>query len=1048
MKREVEKRVSVCGVRPVRDGAHLMRRIGVALAAIVAAWVSAADDAPGRLEFNRDVRPILSDKCFLCHGPDKGTRKAGLRLDVRDEAIADRDGVRAIVAGDINASELVRRILSHDPDEMMPPPESERSLTDAQKQTLVRWVEEGAAYEPHWSFIPPVRHTPPEVEAESWVRNPIDRFILAKLEELGLQPAAEADRRTLIRRLSFDLTGLPPTPEEVSAFEEDTRPDGYERLVDRLLASPHFGERMAIHWLDLVRYADTNGYHGDEFRSIWPYRDYVIDAFNRNMPFDQFTIEQLAGDLLPNATREQKVASGYNRLNQITAEGGAQPKEYIAIYAADRVRTTSSVWMGATMGCAQCHDHKFDPYTIDDFYKFSAFFADVQETPVYSAGGTWDPFMRLPSPEEETELARLERELGELRAAYEADTEEMRAEREAWEARLREELLHGSNAWLTVRATSLASERGTELNAQEDGSILAEGPNPETETYRVELHTDLAAISGVYLEVLPHASMPKGLSRGNGNFVLTDIDVQVRGANGALRDVTIASAAASYEQGTYRVQAAIDDDPASGWAADGYNNDGGRYAVFAFENAERLETGDTVVVTMRHESAHAFHNIGRFRISFTSLAHPQLPPEHGLPAKIRGLLDVADDARTDDQRQALDAYFRSVTPLLAEVRTEMQARERAHGELLATIPTTLITVSTEPRVTRVLPRGNWLDESGPIVEPDVPTFLPPLQVGDRRATRLDFAHWLLDEENPFTARVFVNRMWKLFFGTGISKVLDDLGGQGEWPKHPELLDWLAVEFRESGWDMKHIIKTIVTSSAYRQSSTASPEVLEADPYNRLVAHQSRFRLNAEMVRDNALAVSGLLSAKLGGPSVFPYQPDGYWDNCNTFRGKLVYTTSEGEDQHRRGLYTVWKRSFLHPSILAFDAPTREECTAERPVSNTPLQALVLLNDPTYVEAARALAERIITECSGDTEARVQWAYAQVLNRAATADEVEVLAVLWEKHRQEFAANGGNAVRLVSTGIDPVEAGLDEAELAAWTSVARVILNLHETITRT
>ncbi len=999
------------------------------------------------LEFNRDLRPILSDKCFLCHGPDKNMRKAGLRLDVREEALADRKGVRAIVPGDPTASALVARITSHDPNTFMPPAESERTLSEEQKQTLVRWVQEGAEYQPHWSYIVPTRPTPPPADS-TWARNPIDRFIVATLTQRGLTPSADADPRTLIRRLSFDLTGLPPTPEDVEAFADDTRPEAYEELVDRLLASPRFGERMAINWLDLVRYADTNGYHGDEYRSVWPYRDYVINAFNSNMPFDRFTIEQLAGDLLPNATRDQKIASGYNRLNQITAEGGAQPKEYIAIYAADRVRTTATAWMGATMGCAQCHDHKFDPYTTKDFYRFSAFFADVQETPVYSAGGKWEPFMPLPTPEQEAELARIDGELAGLRAQFAADTEELRVARQQWETRLRDELADGSNDWLAVKPVALATDHETVLTLQDDASVLASGPDPDFDNYHVELRTDLAAIRGVHLEVLAHPSLPNGLSRSNGNFVLTDFDVAIRGADGASRPVAIANAMASYEQGDYKVAAAIDEDPKTGWAAESYNKDGDRHAIFTFAEAQALQPGDVVLVTIKHESIHAKHTIGRFRLSLTSVASPQLPAAYRVPQEIRDIVQAAPDARTDEQRAKLDAHFRTESPELAEVRTALQQREQERNALVAQIPTTLVTVATEPRVTRVLARGNWMDESGEVVEPATPGFLPPLGVADRRATRLDLAHWLVDEKNPLTARAFVNRTWKLLFGTGISKVLDDLGGQGEWPKHPELLDWLAVEFRESGWDMKHLIKTIVMSSTYRQASEMSEDVYEADPYNRLLARQSRFRLNAEMVRDNALAVSGLLRETLGGPSVFPYQPDGYWDNCNTFTGPLIYTTSSDENQYRRGLYTIWKRSFLHPSILAFDAPTREECTAERTLSNTPLQALVLLNDPTYVEAARAFAEHILTEGGASSVERIQWAFRRALNRPATADEHQLLADLRTKHHGEYTANPAAADALLKAGLAPVPEGIDKIELAAWTNVARVILNLHETITRT
>jgi mono/diheme cytochrome c family protein len=750
------------------------------------------------LSYNRDVRTILSNNCFACHGPDAGARKADLRLDAAEYATQERDGVRAIAPGSLEKSELVQRLFHPDPDKRMPPPDSTRQPTDAERKTLAAWVMHGAEYEPHWAYVDPIRPEAPAVPDESWPRNGIDYFILANLDERGLQPSPETDRVTLIRRLSFDLIGLPPTPDEVDAFVNDTRPDAYERVVDRLLASPHFGERLAIHWLDLVRYADTVGYHGDQVRGASGYRDYVIDAFNRNMPFDRFTREQLAGDLVDDPTDEQLLASGYNRLNMVTREGGAQEGDYIVRYAADRVRTTASVWMGSSLACAECHDHKYDPFTMKDFYSFAAFFADIKEKGVQSDGGNeapFPPFMPLPTVEQAAE----------------------------------------------------------------------------------------------------------------------------------------------------------------GW-----------------------------------------------------------------------MLETQLDAIAPD----------------AEARETLQAeKQRLNDE----IRTSVITVTEVPRMTRVLNRGNWQDESGEVVGPAVPEFLGVLETDNERPDRMDLADWLVAEDNPLTARVFVNRLWKLYFGVGISRVLDDVGSQGEWPKHPALLDYLAVDFMENGWDIKHAIKQMVMSAAYRQSSMAPPKLKELDPYNRLVARQSRIRLDAELIRDNALRVSGLLSTSIGGRSVMPYQPEGYYRELNF--PEREYQEDAGENLYRRGVYTHWQRTFLHPSLLAFDAPTREECTAERPVSNSPQQALTLLNDPMFVEAARKFGERIVKEGGESKSGRIEYAFRLALSREPTAEEAIVLAGFAERQLETFEADPDAADAFINVGAAAPDASLDPIELAAWSNVGRAILNLHETIYR-
>jgi hypothetical protein len=769
-------------------------RICLGLGSLVVYGCALAANAQDRIEFNRDVRPILADKCFACHGPDSGNRQADLRLDQREAAIA----AGAIVPGKHPESSLIDRISSSEPETQMPPPESRKSLTAEQKQVLKTWIEQGAEYQNHWAYELPQK--PPIPSG----KNGVDFLLQQRWAKIGLQPSPLADRRTLIRRLYSDLVGLVPSPAEVKAFETDAAPDAYENLVEKLLASPQYGERMAIGWLDVVRFADTIGYHSDNPRNIWPYRDWVIQSFNDNKPFDRFTIEQIAGDLLPDANLQSRVGSAFNRLLLTTEEGGAQPKDYESRMLTDRVRAIGAAWLGQTTGCAQCHDHKFDPFTARDFYALGAFFADIKEAAI----GRREEGMPVPSPQQQQKL------------------------------------------------------------------------------------DDLAA--------------------------------QIAAAQRA----------------------------------------------------------------------------------------------------IQGSEQSPDD---------------SVKDQLAQLETERKS-------LQSSLPRCLVSASlSEPRVVRIQPRGNWQDESGEVVQPAIPHYLPQPAVTDRRLTRLDLAQWLVSRENPLTARTVVNRFWKQFFGSGLSGVLADLGAQGEPPRNPELLDYLACEFMDSGWDVKHIVRTIVLSKAYRQVSAASPELRSRDPDNREYARQSAYRVDAELVRDYALDISGLLSPKIGGPSVKPYQPEGYWENLNF--PPRDYDVDQGEAQYRRGLYVWWQRSFLHPSLLAFDAPSREECAADRARSNIPQQALVLLNDPTYVEASQALARRILAECSGPTPERITWAFQQALQRDPDDEELRTLAQLFEKHLKHYRSDPASAAARLKIGAGELPESLDKPELAAWTHVARVLLNLHETITR-
>jgi hypothetical protein len=1021
------------------------------------------------IEFNRDVRPILSENCFACHGPDKPKRKADLRLDNAEGAFADLGGHFALVAKKPEESAVYKRLTEKDPRRRMPPASTGKTLTARQIELIRRWIEQGAPYQKHWSLIAAKRPVPPKVADAKWPRNAIDRFLLAKIEAAGLKPAAEVDRRTLLRRLSFDLTGLPSTPEEVDAFLADRSQDAYEKVVDRLLANRHYGERMALYWLDLVRYGDTGGYHSDNHRDISLYRDYVIAAFNDNKKFDRFTIEQLAGDLLPHPTREQKIASGYNRLLMTTEEGGAQAKEYLAKYAADRVRNASSVWLGLTMGCAECHDHKFDPIKTREFYRFAAFWADIREVAVGR-----QPQTKIPTAEQSLRLQAIDEELTRLRKVLDTPTPALAAAQKLWEEQARAALAGAKAAWQPLQPESAVSSGSAKLVVQPDRSVLATEKNPAKDTYTVKLKTDLKKITGIRLTALRDPSFPSGgLSRANGNFVLTGFRVETVGPDGKAVGVKLVRAEADFSQPGFSIGSLLGKGK-TGWAVEGHLRKGAdRQAVFTFSRPIAGGPGTTITVRLEH-------NIGRFRLDLTTVDKPSLGNKAGLPDAVAAALLVEPAKRGDAQKSLLASHYRGVSTELEPTRRKIAALASEKAAIEKNAPQTLISEPVPPRLMRVLPRGNWLSDAGEIVAPGTPASLPvlyvkgkpltpdpsPLRTGERggrapltpnlsplkqargekeRATRLDLANWLVSREHPLTARVFVNRLWKLYFGQGIVASLDDFGSQGVWPTHPELLDWLACEFIDSGWDVKHLVKLMVMSSGYRQVSVSDETLRNRDPYNHLLARQGRFRLDAEMVRDNALAVSGLLSRKVGGPSVKPYQPAGYWAYLN-FPTREYYE-DKGENQYRRGLYTYWQRTFPHPSLIAFDAPSREECTVDRPRSNTPQQALVLLNDPTYVEAARVLAEMVLLKGGRTDEERLHFAYRRVLGRRAESREAEVLLSLLGRHRKQYQGDKSSAELLLSIGQAPVSKDVDRLALAAWISVARVLLNLHETITR-
>lgn len=1035
------------------------RSLPTAICVVVVVMILSSIQASGEepIRFNRDIRPILSDNCFYCHGPDRNKRQADLRLDTEAGLHGSDGNAGAIVPGNADASEMVQRILSADPDERMPPPESGKSLSQTQIQLLRRWIQEGGQFEGHWSFMPRATSSvlaPHQGKALSDLQASatIDRWVAQGLESQGLTPTQEADKVTLLRRLHFDLIGLPPSEAEVAEFLHDDSPNAYERCVDRLLASPHFGERMAIWWLDLVRYADSVGYHGDQEVSVSPFRQYVIDAFNRNMPFDQFTIEQLAGDLLPSPTRMQQIASGYNRLGMMSAEGGVQDKEYLAKYMAERVRNASGTWLGITLGCAECHDHKFDPLSTKDFYRFGAFFADIKEKGLYAgsnASGVWGSSIKVPTPEQEARRAELVQQRDAVLELLTTNTPELDAAFGSWESSQR--------PWVVLKPEAMVSVEGVSLKGLPDGSILADGKNPSTDTYILTFRDLPQGVTALRLEVLPDDSLPrKGPGRaGNGNFVLSEFVAHLRSANGETTPIALQNPSATYEQsgaaaanpyGKWSIAAALDADAKGrnwGWAI--MEKVGEAHAAI-FETASdlTLNEGESIAIGLWQNLDNPQHTIGRFRIAASTSPRP-VQVANSLPAAIEQIVLTPKEQRSDEQRTELMKYFRGITPLLEPQRQQLAQIDKNLADLDASMTSTLVTEQVMPRMVRVLARGNWMDENGEVVTPAFPASLsksdPP---ADRRLNRLDLAKWIVEPSNPLTTRVLSNRLWKLFFGAGLSRKLDDMGAQGEWPSHPELLDEISQWWIDTGWDVKRWVKIIVMSKTYRQSSVAREDSRDRDPFNRYLAHQSRFRLDAEFVRDNALAISGLLVTQIGGRSVRPYQPPGYWAYLNF--PQREWQNGSGDQLYRRGLYTHWQRQYLHPSLLVFDAPNREECTADRPRSNTPLQSLALLNDPAYVEAARTYAESIL-RCEGNDAARIDYAMKRALSRSVTAEESSVLMGLLEKHRNEYLADPALAKEVAANGARPAATDLDPVELAAWTSVARVILNLHETITR-
>ena len=1017
---------------------YLTRCLGfglVVLAGFTAQAPSVEAPLPTKIEFNRDIRPILSDACFACHGPDKSHRKAKLRLDLRDDAIA----AKGFVPGKSAKSELIKRLRTSDPDEVMPPPDSHKVLSKRQQDILAKWIDQGAEYQLHWAYEKPQKAVVPAGA------NAIDVLVDRQLAEVGLKSSPEADRRTLIRRLYSDLLGLPPTPEQVAAFVADQSPDAYAKLVDRLLADPHYGERMAIGWLDVVRFADTIGYHSDNPRNIWPYRDWVIASFNTNKRFDRFTIEQVAGDLLPDATQETRVGSAFNRLLLSTEEGGAQSKDYESRMLTDRVRAIGAAWLGQTTGCAQCHDHKFDPFTTRHFYALGAFFADIKE-PIL---GRREDGMLVLDDAGQKRQDELSRTLVDLQAEFAKPRPELATAQSTWERQALASLSE-NGAWQVLKPlTATATKRNVGLKISKENIVqstvdvkrAARNESDGTDTYVITAKVPMGT-TGIRLDALKEKSPGIGLA-SNGNFVLSEITI----ANSAKAKLKLAFASATFEQDGFAAPGAIDgviDQRYNGWAVMGGSDVAQSLYLELAESIAEADATLTFTLTCGLGENHLLANV---RLHATAAPKPIRSPGAASPVKaVADLLAIAPDKRTPEQKEKLLTAFKQVAPEMSELRTRIDIAEKAKGDFITAAPKCLVSVSDKNRRTvRILPRGDWMNETGEVIKPALPGYLPQPNFEGRELTRLDLAQWLVSRDNPLTARTVMNRLWKQFFGIGQSKVLDDLGAQGEPPTNPAVLDWLACEFMDSDWDVKHMVRAIVNSKTYKQVSTAPAALQTNDPYNRFTARQSAFRLDAELVRDQALAVSGLLVRTIGGPSVKPYQPDGYWENLNF--PQRTYSADRGEAQYRRGVYTWWQRSFMHPSMLAFDAPSREECAAERTRSNIPQQALVLLNDPTYVEAARTFAARILSEATGSPEQRIAWAWRQTLQREPSAEELRTMNGVFAERLAAYQVDKGAAEALLKVGFAQPPAALDRSELAAWTHVARILLNLHETITR-
>ena len=1194
------------------------------------------EKAASKIEFNRDIRALLSDNCFACHGPDDKERKGKLRLDVKEDALKPaKSGDHAIIPGDVKNSQLVARITTQDEDDLMPPPKTGKKLTPQQIDLLKRWIAEGATWQTHWAYESPKRPALPKLNDKKWPRNEIDHFVLAKLDGEKLKPSPEADKTTLVRRASLDLTGLPPTPDEVDAFLADKSPQAYEKVVDRLLNSPRYGEHQARYWLDAARYADSHGYHIDSERSLWKWRDWVINAYNQNMPFDQFTTEQLAGDLLPEATVDQKIGSGFIRANMSTGEGGAIVEEYQCKYTFDRTETTSTIWLGLTMTCARCHTHKYDPIQHREYYGLYAFFNNLNESVMDGNKPNPDPFIKVPTPDQTMRQTDLKDLLAKGQKKLDAPMPELDQEQPVWETKWREKLSEG---WTVLNPAMVKSTNGTEFTIADDRSVLARGTNPPKDLYEVKLKVHPGSLAAIRLETLPHESLPQKSSAraDDGNFRLSEFEAEIvyekvppaspreeakekpaeaakdkdadqseakagKDAKGAVKPTKIkfTTALADSARAGNEVALAIDGKPETGWQADTNGVTEKHAALFLPADPVTVKTNAELVVRLRFEASTSKRAIGHFRLSaaqnedlvqllappkaepwqvvgpfktentlqgFTNIYEPEkeidlkksyagvrdeikwsakpdladgkanqlvqdlhgihgayylyrtikLPaprkmelnlraddlfklwvngelvaerktkekPGEGpvkasvelkkgenkfvwkivttqgaamftfrkdlgdaeaLPADVAAMFAATSKFNPDQQKKIRTVFRRLRSPEFKEMFENVEKWKEENDGVEKAIPTTMIAKDMDkPRETFMLIRGEY-DKKGDKVQAGVPAILPPWPA-NTPTNRLGFARWLLQPDHPLTARVTVNRYWQQYFGLGLVKTSEDFGVQGDNPSHPELLDWLATEFVGTGWNVKRLHKLFLMSATYRQSSKVTPQLLAKDPENRLLARGPRFRVDAETVRDAALAISGLLVDRIGGKGAKPYQPPGLWEAVS-FNNSQKYVPDSGEGQYRRSLYTYWKRQSPPPNMMIFDAPTREYCVVRRPRTNTPLQALALLNDPQIVEASRAFAQRMLTEGGATPEARLAHGFRLATGRKITRDESKVLLEVLNAEHANYQKNGEDATKLLAVGSFKAKPDLDRAELAAWTLVANTLLNLDETITR-
>ena len=988
------------------------------------------------IDFVKDVQPILAKNCYSCHGPTR--QKAELRWDVKVIALKGGEHGPDIIPGKSAESRMIQLVAALNPEQVMP--QKGDPLTAEQVGVLRAWIDQGAKWpdglDPkgyvdrrnNWSFKAPVRAAIPSVKDKKWVRNPIDAFVLAKLESQKMHPSPEADRATLVRRLSLDLTGLPPTLEEIDAYVNDRSSDAYEKVVERLLASPHYGEQWGRHWLDAARYADSNGYEKDLPRSIWPYRDWVINAFNQNMPFDEFTIEQMAGDLLPNPTPEQKIATGFNRNSMINEEGGVDPEEFRVAAIINRVETTSKAWLGLTANCAQCHSHKYDPISHKEYYQLFAFLNNDDE-----------PIMEVPTAAQIAKRKEIKDRISKVEDELLEKDPDITKREAAWEEKERANVVE----WTVLNPDSFYGAVGTKLEAQSDGSLLATASSPPTSTYTVTSKTKLNDITAFRLEAMTDPNLPhNGPGRAvNGNFVLSHISVDAISPDGKITNhVVLTNATADFAQPGYEITNALTGTGKKGWAIDGGpgRRNGDHHAVFETTKPIGFPEGTTLLFTLKQTEG-GEHTLGRFRLSATTRAQRPIKADL-LSAGLRKAINLPAGQRKAEQKRGLFSVFRTSDPACAEANAKI-------GKIMDEWPTadTTMVLATrkEPRQTHIFKRGDFhkpLEE----VQPDVPAFLPPLPP-DVKHDRLAFGKWLVDRRNPLTARVVMNRFWQAYFGRGIVITSEDFGTQGDKPSHPELLDWLACELMDKGWDVKAMQRLIVESATYRQSSKVTPAEFTQDQYNRLLERGPRFRVDAEVIHDIALQAAGVLGNKIGGPSVYPPIPEGVLGLA--YGAPMAWNVSKGDDEFRRAMYTFWKRSVTYPSLSVFDAPNADVVCVRRVMSDTPLQALTTLNDTVFYEAAQRFALRVYREGGKDDHDRAVYAFRLCTGRKPDEFELKHLLAVVEEKEKYFDDRTTAAIEVASPDEKKPTPDVNLHKVAAWTLASRVLLNMDETITK-